>query len=59
MQLNEGAAATSHKLLMFVHADSQLPLHYDVKAWHVLTRPGVSAGAFHFGLDVVHTTEKR
>lgn len=59
VQLNEGAAATSHKLLMFIHADSQLPVHYDSKATNILTKPGVTAGAFHFGLDVIHVTEKR
>lgn len=50
---------------MFIHADSQLPIHYDKKAWVVLNKPGVSAGAFHFGLDILHnnnnttTTEER
>ena len=44
---------------MFIHADSQLPVHYDSKATNILTKPGVTAGAFHFGLDVIHVTEKR
>lgn len=58
-QLNEGAAASRHKLMMFLHADSQLPSHYDTMAWHTLVKPGVAAGAFQFGLDVVHVEEKR
>jgi glycosyltransferase involved in cell wall biosynthesis len=58
-QLNEGAKESCNKLLLFVHADSQLPPHYDTTAWHMLMRPGVAAGAFNFGLDVVHNEEKR
>ena len=29
------------------------------KALNILTKPGVTAGTFHFGLDVIHVTEKR
>lgn len=45
--------------MMFLHADSQLPSHYDTMAWHTLVKPGIAAGAFQFGLDVVHMEEKR
>ena len=59
VQLNEGASIATHELLMFVHADSRVPKHYDSKAWHTLLTPGVTAGAFNFGLDVVHVPKKR
>lgn len=58
-QLNEGAGASKHKLLLFLHIDTVLPKHFDTMAWHTLLIPGVTAGAFQFGLDVVHMKEKR
>ena len=58
-QLITGAEASKHKLLLFLHIDSQVPRHYDTMAWHTLFKPGVIAGAFQFGLDVVHEEEKK
>ena len=59
LQLNAGAAGSEHKLLLFLHIDTVLPKHFDTMAWHTLLIPGVTAGAFQFGLDVVHMKEKR
>ena len=58
LQLNAGAAGSEHKLLLFLHIDTVLPIHFDTMAWHTLLIPGVTAGAFQFGL-VVHMKEKR
>lgn len=58
-QLITGSEATSHKLLMYIHADSRVPKHFDTLAWHTIAKPGVVAGAFRFGVDAVHVEKKR
>ncbi len=57
--MNTGSEAASHKLLMYIHADSRVPRHFDTRAWHALMKPGVVAGAFRFGVDAVHVEKKR
>ena len=59
VQLNKGAAASHHKLLLFLHADSVVPHHFDTIAWHTLVKPGVVGGAYTFGLDVLHNDDIR
>ena len=45
-QMNAGAAAASGDVLLFLHADTLLPPHFDRHVFDVLGRPGVVAGAF-------------
>ena len=45
-QMNAGAAAASGDVLLFLHADTLLPPHFDRHVFEVLGRSGVVAGAF-------------
>ncbi|MFB2768906.1 TIGR04283 family arsenosugar biosynthesis glycosyltransferase [Pelatocladus sp. BLCC-F211] len=45
-QMNAGAAVASSEILLFLHADTRLPLGFDVMVREALTQPGVIAGAF-------------
>lgn len=45
-QMNAGAAAASGDVLLFLHADTLLPPHFDLHVFDVLGRPSVVAGAF-------------
>ena len=58
-QLNKGAQVSRHKLLLFLHADTIVPRHFDTLAWHTLVTPGKVAGVFKFGLDAVLVEELR
>jgi len=49
-QMNAGAAAASGGLLLFCHADTHLPEHYDVHVRAALARPRAVAGAFDLAL---------
>ncbi len=51
VQMNTGARASSGDILVFLHADTCLPQHYDRYVCEALARPGVVAGAFELGLD--------
>ncbi len=46
MQMNAGAAVASGEILLFLHADTRLPLGFDVMVREALTHSGVVAGAF-------------
>ncbi len=50
-QMNAGAAAAQGRVLVFLHADTQLPQDYDQLAWDTLTRRGVAGGAFRLRID--------
>jgi len=50
-QMNAGAAASRGEILLFLHADTLLPLGWEAEARRALSRPGVAAGAFTFRLD--------
>lgn len=50
-QMNAGAATASGDVLLFFHADTQLPWGFDECVRHALARPGVVAGAFEFAID--------
>ena len=48
---NAGAAAATGDVLLFLHADTQLPLGYDHMIREAVRDPGVVAGAFSFAVD--------
>jgi uncharacterized protein len=50
-QMNIGAAAATGKILLFLHADTLLPVGYDGQVRGALSRPGAAAGAFALGID--------
>jgi uncharacterized protein len=49
-QMNAGAAAAHGEMLLFLHADTQLPPGFAVEAQRQLAGPGVAAGAFRLGI---------
>lgn len=50
-QMNAGAAAAGGELLVFLHADTQLPWGFDDCVREALATPSVSAGAFGFRVE--------
>ena len=46
VQMNQGAAASHGEILVFCHADSQLPCGWRKAVMETLGRPGVSGGTF-------------
>lgn len=50
-QMNAGAAHATGEILLFLHADTTLPVDYDRLVRESLERPGVVAGAFDLGID--------
>jgi rSAM/selenodomain-associated transferase 2 len=46
VQMNAGAAAAIGEILLFLHADTRLPEHFDDYVRHTLSTPTVIAGAF-------------
>ena len=46
VQMNRGAAASHGEILVFCHADSQLPAGWREAVIEALSRPGVSGGTF-------------
>jgi rSAM/selenodomain-associated transferase 2 len=46
VQMNHGAAASRGEILVFCHADSQLPAGWREAVVEALSRPGVSGGSF-------------
>jgi rSAM/selenodomain-associated transferase 2 len=51
LQMNRGAAASRGEVLIFCHADSQLPAGWREAVLHALGQPGVSGGSFHLRLS--------
>ncbi len=49
-QMNAGAALAKGELLLFLHADTQLPPEFLPKVWQSL-KPGDAAGAFQLRID--------
>jgi rSAM/selenodomain-associated transferase 2 len=50
MQMNHGAAASRGQILVFCHADSQLPAGWREVVVKALSRPGVSGGSFQVAI---------
>ncbi|MBI4662922.1 MAG: TIGR04283 family arsenosugar biosynthesis glycosyltransferase [Verrucomicrobia bacterium] len=50
LQMNQGAAIATGEYLLFLHADTWLPSDYSVHVPALLRQPGVSGGAFTFGI---------
>ena len=50
-QMNAGRAAATGEVLLFLHADTQLPADYARHVRETLDRPGVVAGAFRLRID--------
>ncbi|XP_066275376.1 uncharacterized protein [Branchiostoma lanceolatum] len=50
VQMNTGVEHASGDYLLFLHADTRLPSSWQRVAHRTLCRPGVSMGAFQFGL---------
>jgi glycosyltransferase involved in cell wall biosynthesis len=50
-QMNAGAESAAGDLLLFLHADTQLPGDFADTVRYALTIPGVVAGAFEFRLS--------
>ena len=49
--LNKGAKLAKGKMLLFLDADTLLPLHFDVRIQEALNKEGVVGGAFEFGFN--------
>ncbi len=52
-QMNEGAVMASEKILHFIHADSQLPEHFDADIVMAVNK-GYEAGCFRLAFDNDH-----
>jgi hypothetical protein len=50
-QMNAGAAVASGNILLFLHADTRLPVGFQKQVRQGLGLPGVVGGAFQFRLD--------
>jgi len=50
-QMNAGAAAARGGILLFLHADTLLPPHYEQSVREILREEGVACGAFRLGID--------
>ncbi len=50
IQMNAGAARASGDVLVFLHADTVLPVGYDLAIARTLDRPGTAAGAFRLSI---------
>ncbi len=50
-QMNAGARVAEGAVLMFLHADTRLPLGFEHYVREILDRPDTVAGAFRLGID--------
>jgi rSAM/selenodomain-associated transferase 2 len=50
-QMNFGAAAATGEILLFLHADTQLPLGYQEMVRSALSQPKIIAGAFQLAIE--------
>ena len=49
----------SHGNILLISLGTALPLHWDTIAHYHLMQPGVVAGAFPFGTDIIHDPKER
>ena len=56
IQMNAGALAATGDILLFLHADTRLPLEFDTMIRQTLETPGVIAGAFGLKIDAELTS---
>lgn len=54
IQMNTGAAIASGEILLFLHADTRLPKHFDQMIRTALQAPQTIAGAFTLKIDAPH-----
>ncbi|WP_319521954.1 TIGR04283 family arsenosugar biosynthesis glycosyltransferase [uncultured Desulfosarcina sp.] len=52
IQQNRGAQMAKGKVLLFLHADTILPGHYEMHVFDAMMDPGLVAGAFTFKTDM-------
>ncbi|MGE5656883.1 MAG: TIGR04283 family arsenosugar biosynthesis glycosyltransferase [Actinomycetota bacterium] len=50
-QMNVGAAAATGDILLFLHADTALPIGFDTWVREILAQPGTVAGAFQLKIN--------
>jgi rSAM/selenodomain-associated transferase 2 len=50
-QMNAGAAAATGDILLFLHADTHLPIGFDILVRQALQNPGTIAGAFELRIN--------
>ncbi len=50
-QMNAGAAIATGDILLFLHADTRLPIHFDTFIRQALQHPATLAGAFELRID--------
>lgn len=50
-QLNQGAALAKGEIVLFLHADTQLPTNAEILVQQALAKPGTVAGAFDLAID--------
>ena len=50
-QMNAGAAVATGAILLFLHADTRLPIGFDIWVRDCLSKPHVVAGAFRLQID--------
>ncbi|MEH2162844.1 MAG: TIGR04283 family arsenosugar biosynthesis glycosyltransferase [Nostoc sp.] len=51
VQMNTGAIAATGEILLFLHADTRLPIGFDEMIRTALQQPGIVAGAFKLRID--------
>jgi rSAM/selenodomain-associated transferase 2 len=51
IQMNQGAAISAGDILLFLHADTQLPARFDALVRDTLSQPNTIAGAFELNID--------
>ena len=50
-QMNAGAEAAAGDILLFLHADTQLPKYFEAPIINTVNQSGVAAGAFQLSID--------
>ncbi|CDN10901.1 hypothetical protein RintRC_7004 [Richelia intracellularis] len=56
LQMNTGALTATGDILLFLHADTQLPPDFDAMIRQALPIPGIIAGAFSLKIDAEFTS---